>query len=113
MDRTTTAVVAGLTITAMAAAADMFGRALPSPFELAERPVSDANTARVRQQCARCTPLVAAIGVGASLLARSWWPVLGVAAVAAWMCWQYDDAARRDDGQVLAVAPAAGRSRYA
>lgn len=104
--------VAGLTVTAMVAAADMFGKVLPAPHELVDRPATAANLARTRAGCMKAAPLVVGLGVGASLLARSPWPFLGVAAVTAWMWWQYDQAAKHDAGPAVEGPPAV-RGRYA
>lgn len=106
------AVVAGLTVTTAVAAVDMFARVLPAPHAIAGQPASPAATAAVRQQCRSVLPMVLALGAGASLLARSPWPVVGVAAAVAWMWWQYEAASRVDGGQLPAAAPT-HRGRYA
>lgn len=106
------AAVAGLTVTTMVAAVDMFARVLPAPHAIAGQPASPAATATVRQQCRSVLPMVLALGVGASLLAKSPWPVLGAAGAVTWMWWQYESASRVDGGGQLAAATPAQR-RYA
>lgn len=88
---------AGLTVTVMVAAAGMFDRVLPPAHEVAGRPATASNIATVRAGCMRTAPLVLSLGVGVSLMTKSWAPFLGVAGMVAWMCWQYDDAAKHHE----------------
>jgi hypothetical protein len=104
--------VAGLTITATMAAMDMFGKVLPAPHSVADKPATRANVEQVRTQCVRVAPMALGVGVGASLLAKSPWPIAGVVIAMAWMWWQYENAAHAE-GAPASVAPAAAPRRYA
>lgn len=106
------AAVAGLTVTTMVAAVDMFARVLPAPHAIAGQPASPAGTAAVRAQCRSVLPMVLALGAGASLLAKSPWPIVGAAGAVAWMWWQYETAAGVDGGQLAAATPAPQPGRY-
>jgi hypothetical protein len=106
------AAVAGLTITTAVAAMDIFGKVLPAPHAVAGQPNTVANIQKVHAQCVSVAPLALGLGVGASLLAKSPWPAVGVLVAMAWMLWQYDCAARATGTPGPTVAPVAP-GRYA
>lgn len=97
------ATVLGLTLTSVGTTAAMIDRVLPPMHEVRSSPPSPANTAQLRGEFARSAAVVLAIGAGVAALARSALPLIGVAATAGWLWWEYERAA--------AAGPAAPRLR--
>lgn len=103
------AAIVGLTVAVMGASADIFGRVLPPPYKIAGEPATRQNIDAVRRSCAQAAPVVLAIGVGASLLAKSPLPAVGAVAIMAWLWWQYETAAQHDVPTASPSAPASRR----
>lgn len=85
---------AGLTLTTVTLALTMFDRCLPPVHRVAELPPSPAYVAQVQTTCMHAAPVALALGVGASLVARTPWPAVGALVVVAWLWWTYDVAAK-------------------
>jgi hypothetical protein len=88
--------VVAVTVGVMGAAADLFSRSLPQVPEVRGQPATEAAVADVRNRCAQGAAVVLTLGGVVSMLVKSPWPAVGVAAVVAWLWWQYDTAARHD-----------------
>lgn len=87
---------AGLTLTVVGVAGTVFSQALPPPYTIAEKPASAEASAYVRSRATQAAVLVAMIGGGAALFSGSVWPLAGAGAMAAWLWWQYGQAADLD-----------------
>lgn len=92
MDRSAAAAL-GLTLTAVGTSAAMIDRVLPPMHEVRSAPPSAEKTAEIRGEFARTAAVVLAIGGGVSLLAKSVFPLVGVAGTAAWLWLEYNRAA--------------------
>ena len=104
------ATAAGLALSTATLIIAVFDRSLPPAHVVAERPPTPAYVAHVQTTCLHAAPVALALGLGASLVARSPWPAVAAAAVAAWLWWQYDTAAKA--GNLPAALPAGPIGRY-
>lgn len=73
-----------LTIGAMGLAAQLWAGALPERSTVVGWPADAAHRDTVVGQCLSSGGASLAVGIGASLVAHSWWPLLGVAAIVAY-----------------------------
>ncbi len=87
------AAVVGVTVATAGLAAGMVGRVLPPMHEI-RGTAPELAVAPVREQLGRTGAVVLILGIGASILSRSVWPVVGVVAVCGWLVFEYDTAAR-------------------
>lgn len=85
-----------LTLSTVGTSLGVYSQALPPQHAIAAAPAIPGNVAMVRKQCSQAALIALAIGAGASVLARSPWPLAGAATVAVWEWWQYDQAAQLD-----------------
>jgi hypothetical protein len=92
IDRLTTAT---LTVAVVALTLNAFDCCLSPVSEVSGQPPSPARTALIRAHVVHASVLSLALGLGASIVGRSAYPLIGSALAAGWMAYQYDQAARR------------------
>lgn len=83
-----------LTLTTVGVAAQIWGSALPERATVAGWPADPAHVGAVHGLCAQSGCAALTVGAAASLASKSWWPVLGAAAVVAYLGLAYSGAAR-------------------
>lgn len=87
-----------LTMATMGLAAQLWAGALPERSTVAGWPADAPHRDTVLSQCLSSGGASIAVGIGASLVARSWWPLAGVAVIVAYMSGAFLFAASRDSG---------------
>ena len=84
-----------LTMGAMGLAAQFYSSALPERATVTSWASDPGHRSTVGTQCAQSGIASLAVGIGASVLSRSWWPLLGVAVVVAYLSGTFMHAASR------------------
>ena len=92
IDRLTTA---ALTVAVVALTLEAFDCCLSPVSEVSAQPPSPARTTLIRAHVVHASALSLALGLGAAILGRSAYPLIGAAVASGWMAYQYDQAARR------------------
>jgi hypothetical protein len=85
----------GLFLMAAAESFNVFSALNSSPWT-SENFGADPEKAKSCREYVRLSVLAnTGLGFGTSLLARSWWPLIGTSVVSIWMAWVYERALRR------------------
>lgn len=83
-----------LTLSTMALTAQLWSMSFPSKHEVSKWEPTSGNVAGVKSDCAMCGGTALLIAGAASWTSRSWWPVLGSAAMIAFLTLSYSQAAK-------------------
>jgi len=84
----------GLAVLTATSAPNFYSGLLPSKMTIARFAADEGDRVRLRQAEAIATVLTVAEAIGASLIAKSWLPLILTGAVAGVLIWQYEDAIR-------------------
>lgn len=85
----------GLFLVATAESYNIFSAMTSSPWTAQSFAADERKAAAMREYVAIAVGANTALGVGASLLAGNWWPLLGTIAVSLFMWWIYWRALKR------------------
>ena len=77
---------------------------LPSKMTIARFAADESDRVRLRQGMAVASALTLAEAIGASLVFRSWLPLLMTVAVSGVLIWQYEDAIRNPHQDVKPIS---------
>lgn len=98
-----------LTLATMALTAQLWSLSFPSKHEVSGWEPTSRNVGGVKSDCAMCGGLSLIVAGAASWSSRSWMPVLGSAAMIAFLTMSYSTAAKSGSISTPAAPPVAGR----
>lgn len=94
----------GLTILTIAEVPNFFSGLLPSLFTIGHFSSDESGEAIywIRRGEVNALALSLALGSGASLISKSWWPIVGCAAMSAFLMYHYEHALKHGAGNDIA-----------
>lgn len=95
VSRTERAVAALLFMNGTYIALDVFSSLMSSPWTVENFGADQSKADSARANVRRSLILSAGYGVASSVIARSWWPIIGTGTLDLYMWWSYEQALRK------------------
>jgi hypothetical protein len=93
----------GLAVLTASEAPNFFSGLMPSKMTIARFAADEGDVVRLRQAEVIATLMTGGAAVGASLVAKSWLPMILTAGVTGVLLWQYEDAIRNPHPNVMPI----------